>query len=220
VGMSERSVVFRPELRPFFRGKVTRGAEIIASGSSAGTQGRRHEGEHRALLSHQQAAELLGLLTAKQVEVLDMLVDHQTTKEIARELDLAPNTVDQWITAARIKWGLPNRKALIRQYTELREICGETTYGSDKIDADISSSDRAANSWRSDERLRRPNLKRRVSHDQAQNSSRSESSFMLQNSDIRFGRLGRVVLALISALAIAVTLAASLVIAETMGRWF
>lgn len=217
--MSERSVVFRPELRSFFRETVTSGAEIIASGSSGGTQGHRHEGEHQALLSQQQAAELLGLLTAKQVEVLDMLVDHQTSKEIARELDLAPNTVDQRITAARIKWGLPNRKALIRQYTELHEICGKTTYGSDQIDANTSSSDSADDAQLSNERLIRPNLKRRVSHNQAQNPSRSEASFMLQNSDIRFGRLGRVGLALIFAFVIAVILAASLVIAETMARW-
>lgn len=148
-----------------------------------------------------------------------MLVDHRTTKQVARELELAPNTVDQRITAARIKWGLPDRKALIRHYTELQKICGETTYGSDPIDDLTSAGETAENAQPSKAKLIRPFPTRRVPQVNSRNFSRVETPFVLQNADIRFGRLGRVGLALIFAFVIAVTLAASLVIAETMGRW-
>lgn len=171
------------------------------------------------MLSQEQAAERLGQLTAKQVEVLDMLVGHQTTKEIARELRLAPNTIDQRITAAREKWGLPNRKALIRLYAELQEICGKTTYGSAPLDDDKIGGERVDNASTSGEKFIRPHAKPPVPHVGSRDSNSSEPPFVLQHSDIRFGRLGRVGIALIFALAIALTLAASLAVAEAMGHW-
>lgn len=40
-------------------------------------------------------------LTAKQREVLDLLIQHMTSKEISRQLGISPHTVDQRIMLAR-----------------------------------------------------------------------------------------------------------------------
>jgi DNA-binding CsgD family transcriptional regulator len=172
------------------------------------------------LLSEQRAAEMLGQLTAKQLEVLDRLARHLTTKEIARELDLAPNTVDQRITGVREKWGPPNRKALVRFYTELQVICGKTTYRSDPVDGDAADGNGAEDALQDeavfipqDQTQLAPNVPEPDGHT-------SELPFMLQRSDIRFGRLGRAAIALIFALMIALTLAAVVVVADTLGGWF
>lgn len=51
---------------------------------------------------------LLGL-TAKQCEVLDLLIEHQTSKEISRKLGISPHTVDQRIMLARAKLNVGTR---------------------------------------------------------------------------------------------------------------
>jgi DNA-binding CsgD family transcriptional regulator len=166
------------------------------------------------LLSEQQAAEMLAQLTAKQLEVLDRLARHLTTKEIARELNLAPNTVDQRITGVREKWGLPNRKAMVRFYTELQAICGKTTYEPVPIDGD------SVEDPPQDDEIFIPQEQTPFDPNAfAPERHTSELPFMLQHSDIRFGRLGRAAIALIFALMIALTLAAVLIVADTLGRW-
>lgn len=69
-----------------------------------------------------------GQLTAKQIAVLDLLVKHQSTKEIARELGISPFTVDQRIKSARSKLGASSRSELARIYDGQRGICGESIY--------------------------------------------------------------------------------------------
>jgi DNA-binding CsgD family transcriptional regulator len=171
------------------------------------------------LLSEQQAAEMLKQLTAKQTEVLDLLARHLTSKQIARELNLAPNTVDQRITAVREKWGLPNRKALLRQLTEIQEICGKTTYRSATLDEQPLDSQGDGDSESStDPIVLSPQFPPAPSMD-GPDARRLTQPFVLQNADIRFGRLGRVGIALIFALVIALTLAVSLFVAESMGHW-
>lgn len=59
---------------------------------------------------------LLEGLTDKQREVLDLLVQHKTSKQIARALDISPHTVDQRITAARRKFGVESRNELAATY--------------------------------------------------------------------------------------------------------
>lgn len=171
------------------------------------------------MLSEQQAAEMLGQLTAKQTEVLDLLASHLTSKEIARELNLAPNTVDQRITAVREKWGLPNRKALLRQYTELQEICGKTTYHSAALDHQPPESECNDDAESVTDPIAPSAQIPLAPGADDPDSCRLRQPFVLQNSDLRFGRLGRVGIALIFALIIAVTLAASLIVAEAMGHW-
>lgn len=73
------------------------------------------------------AREALAELTEKQIEVLDLLVQHLTTKEIARQLGLAPTTVDARLKGVRDKWGVADRNELARQYLEFLDNCGKTT---------------------------------------------------------------------------------------------
>lgn len=53
----------------------------------------------------------LPLLTERQLQVLDCLSNHMTTKEIARALDISPSMVDQHLKAISVKFGgLPRRE--------------------------------------------------------------------------------------------------------------
>ena len=61
----------------------------------------------------------LGELTLKQRAVLDLLVAHKTSKEIARILGISPHTVDQRIAAARRKFGVETRNELAGVYAEI-----------------------------------------------------------------------------------------------------
>jgi DNA-binding CsgD family transcriptional regulator len=63
--------------------------------------------------------ERLASLTQKQRDVLDLLVEFKTSKEISRILDISPHTVDQRVEAAKTKLGAGSRSELARVYREL-----------------------------------------------------------------------------------------------------
>lgn len=80
-------------------------------------------------MDHGREAEaLLEELTDKQKEVLDLLVLHKTSKQIARDLGISPHTVDQRIAAARKKFGVDTRNELAAAY-----MAAKTESGSDPI---------------------------------------------------------------------------------------
>jgi DNA-binding CsgD family transcriptional regulator len=58
-------------------------------------------------------------LTDKQRDVLDLLLDHMTSKEIALHLDISPHTVDQRIGIARRKLNANSRSQLVQKYRAL-----------------------------------------------------------------------------------------------------
>ena len=70
----------------------------------------------------------LGGLTAKQREVLDLLIEHKTSKEIARQLGISPHTVDQRIFFAREKLGVGTRGEVAVAYRRLVGVSGRPTY--------------------------------------------------------------------------------------------
>ena len=70
----------------------------------------------------------IGSLTAKQREVLDLLLEHKTSKEIARDLEISPYTVDQRINFAKDKLGARTRGEVAMAYRQLVEACGRTAY--------------------------------------------------------------------------------------------
>lgn len=76
-----------------------------------------------------EAQEALASLTTKQREVLDLVLQHKSSKEIARTLQISPYTVDQRIASARQKLGSASRGELARAYNLLLEICEETACG-------------------------------------------------------------------------------------------
>ena len=72
---------------------------------------------------------MLDRLTPKERAVLDRVVHRRTTKEIARDLQIAPNTVDMRVRSARAKLGAQDRNETARIYLELLADCGKTTCG-------------------------------------------------------------------------------------------
>jgi len=71
---------------------------------------------------------VLAGLTAKQREVLDLLIEHKTSKEIARRLGISPHTVDQRIQFAKEKLGATSRNEAAAVYRRLSELSGQLTY--------------------------------------------------------------------------------------------
>ena len=63
----------------------------------------------------------LDALTPKQREVLDLLIQHKTSKEISRALGISPHTVDQRIMLARAKLNVATRGEVAQQYRRLLE---------------------------------------------------------------------------------------------------
>lgn len=61
----------------------------------------------------------LDALTAKQRDVLDLLIQHKTSKEISRLLGISPHTVDQRIMLARAKLNVSTRAGIAQAYRKL-----------------------------------------------------------------------------------------------------
>ena len=64
----------------------------------------------------------LSALTDKQRQVLDLLIEYTTSKEIAKRLAISPHTVDQRIEFAKRKLGARSRQDLAVQYRQMVEI--------------------------------------------------------------------------------------------------
>ena len=67
-------------------------------------------------------------LTDKQRACLDLLIEHKTSKEIARLLDISKHSVDQRLTNARDALGAGDRNELAFIYRRLLETCDRMTY--------------------------------------------------------------------------------------------
>ncbi|HEY6814623.1 MAG TPA: helix-turn-helix transcriptional regulator [Croceibacterium sp.] len=95
-----------------------------------GTAEAADSARHRGMMGreHSEIEFMLAGLTAKQREVLDLLIEHKTSKEIARELGISPHTVDQRIQFAKEKLGAGSRSEVALLYRRLIEICGQLTY--------------------------------------------------------------------------------------------
>ena len=90
---------------------------------------------------HSEIEFTLAGLTAKQREVLDLLIEHKTSKEIARALGISPHTVDQRIQFAKEKLGAGSRSEVALLYRRLIEICGQLTYQDSRIAASAEVTD-------------------------------------------------------------------------------
>ena len=77
----------------------------------------------------------LGGLTDKQREVLELLIEHKTSKQIARALGISPHTVDQRIFFAKEKLGAASRNEAAAAYRRLVGVSGRTTYENSRIAA-------------------------------------------------------------------------------------
>lgn len=69
-------------------------------------------------------------LTSKHIEVLELLEKRRTSKEIAKELDISPATVEQRIRRCRELLGGSNRRELIDLWNKVKKGLPETLYES------------------------------------------------------------------------------------------
>lgn len=76
---------------------------------------------------------LLEELTDKHVEVLELLEKRRTSKEIAKELDISPATVEQRIRRCRELLGGSNRRELVDLWDKVKKGLPETLYESDDL---------------------------------------------------------------------------------------
>jgi len=95
-------------------------------------------------LEHSDAEFLLAGLTAKQREVLDLLIEHKTSKEIARQLGISPHTVDQRIQFAKDKLGAASRNEAAVVYRQLVVLSGRVTYEESRIERAVRVAEEAA----------------------------------------------------------------------------
>jgi DNA-binding CsgD family transcriptional regulator len=58
----------------------------------------------------------IGTLTDKQREALELVLQHNSSKEIARLLNVSPKTIDQRLDGARAKLGVASRAEAARLY--------------------------------------------------------------------------------------------------------
>lgn len=71
-------------------------------------------------------SQLLESLTPKQRDVLDLASQHMTSKQIARELDITPKTVDRRIESVRARLDNIPRSDLLRHYSRWLEGGGKS----------------------------------------------------------------------------------------------
>src|SRR6187455_753788 len=82
---------------------------------------------------HSEVEFMLAGLTTKQREVLDLLIEHKTSKQIARQLGISPHTVDQRIFFAKEKLGAGSRSEVAVAYRRLLGVSGRVTYQETRI---------------------------------------------------------------------------------------
>ncbi|MFC0589696.1 response regulator transcription factor [Novosphingobium aquiterrae] len=63
--------------------------------------------------------DIIRTLTDKQREALELVLQHNSSKEIARLLNVSPKTVDQRLDGARAKLGVTSRSEAARLYASL-----------------------------------------------------------------------------------------------------
>jgi len=156
-------------------------------------------------------AEVLSDLTHKQVEVLDLLLQHKTTKQIARELAIAPNTVDARIAAVRQKWGTTDRNATARVYSHLLETCEKSPCGFSPLDTDVLNDQGFLRELPGSPLFTVADAQS-FGHWPVEQGRRG----VLETLDARFGQFGRVIAILGLTLALAATVVLSLSIAQSL----
>lgn len=147
----------------------------------------------------EEADQLLSSLTELQYEAMERAAAQMTSKEIGRELNLHPNTVDQRISAAIKKLGASDRNEACRRFIELCHICGRTICGSSVVDVFSFDLKRELQELPHDPHFRLEDSQMGIPGEWGPGGSQ-----FLEVFDRRFGRVGRVALIVGFAIAIAI----------------
>jgi len=94
-------------------------AEIDQSVALPSPAGEEPNGSDSQQFATGSRLEVLSTLTEKQRAVLDLLIEHKTSKEISRLLGISHHTVDQRIMLARAKLGVASRSEVAQAYRRL-----------------------------------------------------------------------------------------------------
>jgi len=116
--LRETARTFRPYVSRVNRGFMTILKFVTSSPIAAGDSTKALP-TRTGSLGSAGTAEVLPSLTDKQRAVLDLLIEHKTSKEISRELGISPHTVDQRIMLARAKLGVVTRIEVAQAYRRL-----------------------------------------------------------------------------------------------------
>jgi DNA-binding CsgD family transcriptional regulator len=164
-----------------------------------------------------KARASLASLTDKQRAVLDLLIQHKSSKEIARTLAISPYTVDQRVGAARLKLRATSRGEVARVYSGLLAICDESAYQFSYMDTEAPDGEGP---------LQAECLEPTFTFSDAVALRHSapwettpEPMSGLEAFDNRFGKSGRVLAILVLAAVLAVTLLAMVSMAKTLSEF-
>lgn len=158
-------------------------------------------------------------LTGKQHEVLSLVVDRRSNKEISRLLGISESGVEQRLRAAMVRLGCNRRADAARAYEAMLRTCGESTGAKlhliNSPDVDQSSgrdahsndvltlADSSPLDWGAAPWVRNPN-----------------ESALLGELDRKFGISGRIVMIVGLSATMALLLLAMLAIASSLDRIF
>ncbi|TCM22409.1 DNA-binding CsgD family transcriptional regulator [Novosphingobium sp. PhB165] len=95
--------------------------------------------------------EVLPLLTEKQHEVLSLVAENRTSKEIAWELGISESAVNQRIEGVRNRTGSPPRAELARVYRQYQKLPDAACNPLPDKNPQVSPIDVAAEEWGQDE---------------------------------------------------------------------
>jgi len=165
---------------------------------------------------HASARATLASLTNKQRAVLDLLIQHKSSKEIARTLNISPYTVDQRLAGARQKLGASGRGEVARAYSALLSICDEPAYGFPHVDTDELLADCASQAEGPESTYVFADAV--AMHHAAPWEATPGPAFGLEAYDDRFGKFGRVFAILGLAAVLALTLLAMVSMAKTLSE--
>jgi DNA-binding CsgD family transcriptional regulator len=166
------------------------------------------------MIENESFNEALAALTVKQRAVLDLVLEHKSSKEIARALCISPYTVDQRIHAVRQKFGVSSRGEVARIYARYKSVCGETAYEFPYVDFSQNSVESGNRDARSDPILTLSDVA--VIDYPAPWQSGSFRVGGLEALDNRFGIFGRVFAVFALAGMIAMVMLVMVSIAETL----
>jgi DNA-binding CsgD family transcriptional regulator len=153
-------------------------------------------------------------LSDKQREVLELVIDRKSSKEIARILGISKHTVDQRIMLARQKYGAADRNDLVHRYIATRGVYDRIAYDLAQLPLTTSPSE-------SVDQGRQSGPVYSVSDVECFFSPHTPSEYPplsrpLETLDRRFGVFGRLCAIGLLAALIAVSLLAMLTMAETL----
>lgn len=158
----------------------------------------------------------IACLTQKQRDVLDLVIEHKSSKEIARALRISPYTVDQRVTAVRQKLKLSSRAEVARVYAQHKAVCGETAYDFPHVDSAFSFGNDDGQEEVSESLYTLSDVHVIEAH--APWHLTASDSFTLEAFDSRFGIWGRVFAVLAFAVLLAITFLAVASIAQTLNN--